>query len=145
MSGGKPLKAKKGLSGGKPLAKRSVKTTEKYVARRALVSNMLEDRPLCEACRLYAAFDNRLTSVNDAVDIHEVVLRSQGGDILDASICMPVCRPCHMRVDEDREVAMLVGLYVPSFAYTDDGVTEARYLRMAIEVGAPFVPSYYRG
>jgi hypothetical protein len=76
--------------------------------------------------------------------VHEIVLRSQGGDILDESICLAVCRRCHARVDEDRDVAMLLGLYVPGFAYNDEAIKEARYLRMAVLAEAPFIPSYMR-
>lgn len=160
---GKPLQAKKGLQQGKPLQSkkglesrtqlssskrvnaRSKKTEAKYVERRKLVSSILTERPNCEACDLYNMFDfSNLGQVNDSGEVHEIVLRSQGGDILDESICLAVCRRCHARVDEDRDVAMLLGLYVPSFAYTEEGVREARYLRMAILAEAPFVPSYTR-
>lgn len=149
LSQNKPLKANKGLesrtqlSSSKGVNARSKKTTEKYVERRKLVADLLKRRPDCEACSLYSMFDfSNLGQVNASGEVHEIVLRSQGGDILDESICLAVCRSCHARVDEDREIAMLLGLYVPSFAYNDEAIKEARYLRMAVLTGAPFIPSY---
>ena len=87
---------------------------------------------------------SNLGQVNASGEVHEIVLRSQGGDILDESICLAVCRRCHTRVDEDRDVAMLLGLYVPGFAYKNEAIKEARYLRMAVLAEAPFIPSYMR-
>ena len=151
LSQNKPLKANKGLEArtqlktSKGVNARSKKTTDKYVERRKLVADLLKRRPHCEACDLYNMFNfANLGQVNDSSEVHEIVLRSQGGDILDESICLAVCRRCHARVDEDRDVAKLLGLYVPGFAYTDEVIKEARYLRMAILAGAPFIPSYVR-
>jgi hypothetical protein len=151
LSQNKPLQAKKGLTArtrlaaSKSMNQRSHKTEKIYVERRKLVTDLLSRRPHCEACHLYKIFDfTNLGQANDSTEIHEIVLRSQGGDILDESICVAVCRKCHARIDEDRDVAMLLGLYVPGFAYNPEAIQEARYLRLAVLARGPFVPSYMR-
>jgi DNA-binding transcriptional MocR family regulator len=151
LSQNKPLQAKKSLTAkakltaSKGINQRSKKTEQIYVERRKLVADLLSRRPHCEACHLYQVFDfTNLGQVNDSSEVHEIVLRSQGGDILDESICVVVCRKCHARIDEDRDVAMLLGLYVPGFAYNPECIQEARYLRLAVLARGPFVPSYMR-
>lgn len=107
-----PLKAKKPIkSQRKPIAKRSKKTEEKYVERRILVEKVLRERPICEACAIFAAYDNKVTyRVHMSRDVHELVRRSQGGSILDESNVLAVCRVCHMRIGNNPQLAFDLGL-----------------------------------
>jgi hypothetical protein len=45
-----------------------------------------------------------------AVDIHELVRRSQGGSILDEDNLLAVCRPCHRRIGDNPQLAFDLGL-----------------------------------
>lgn len=117
MKRGGPLRRNKPLKGGKPLKRsgrlkhRSKKQEELYVERRKLVARMLQERPFCEACPVFAQHDGNVTYVRrGSVDIHEIVRRSQGGSIVDESNCMAVCRPCHQRIGENPELAFSLGL-----------------------------------
>lgn len=76
------------------LRPRSKKTAKLYVARRLFVAETLEARPLCEA-----RWDERCTVL--AVDIHEILPRSQGALIVgdDPSIYLAVCRWCHDQIE----------------------------------------------
>ena len=97
--------------GTKGLAKRSKKTEDKYVERRVLVKKILSERPLCEACRVFAAHDNKTTfNHHMSRDVHEVVRRSQGGSILDEANVLAVCRPCHVRIGSEPALAFELGL-----------------------------------
>lgn len=57
------------------------------VHRRALVARLLEERPWCEV-QLPGCFGR-------SVDCHERLRRSQGGDVLDETDILTVCRFCH--------------------------------------------------
>jgi len=84
---------------------------ETYKERRKLVERMLGEQPYCQACPVFARHDGVATYVrNGSVDIHELVRRSQGGSILDESNCMAVCRPCHMRIGNNPQLAFDLGL-----------------------------------
>lgn len=72
---------------------------------------MLEERPWCEACPVFAAHDGKVTYRRQpACDVHELVRRSQGGSILDESNCMTVCRGCHRRIDHSPALSFELGL-----------------------------------
>lgn len=143
-----PLKRKTPLNRGKSelkkssLRKRSKKTEEKYVERRALVEKILTETPKCEACEIYNSYDGVRWRVNKSEHLHEIVLRSQGGDILDESIIVAVCPVCHARVDEDRIVSELLGLYMRSYHYTKENVKEAKRVRESWKAGKPTIASY---
>lgn len=95
----------------KPLRRRSKKTEEKYIDRRALVKKVLTERPLCEACKTFAQHDGKVTYNHHlSRDLHEIVRRSQGGSILDESNILAVCRPCHVRITANPELAFSLGL-----------------------------------
>ena len=68
----------------KGIRPRSAKMTEKYGERRALVSRLLAERPICQRC-----------GTNPSQDCHELLRRSAGGDILDEANIRTICRPCH--------------------------------------------------
>jgi 5-methylcytosine-specific restriction endonuclease McrA len=90
---------------------RSKKKQREYVERRKLVKRMLEERPYCEACPVFAEHDGAGSYVrNGSVDIHELKRRSQGGSITDESNCMAVCRRCHQRIGDRPQLAVDLGL-----------------------------------
>jgi 5-methylcytosine-specific restriction endonuclease McrA len=106
MKRGKPLKRT-------PLAKRSQKTKDKYKERVPLVKKLLEERPWCEACPVFAEHDAKASYVRrPSVDIHELKRRSQGGSILDEKNLMAVCRPCHRRIGDFPQLAFDLGLSI---------------------------------
>ena len=113
----KPLKAKTQLKTKTPLRakttlnKRSKKMKKIYEERRPFVERILKERPLCEACRVFAAHDGKVTyNQHMSRDVHEIVRRSQGGSILDESNVLAVCRPCHIRIGNFPELAFNLGL-----------------------------------
>jgi 5-methylcytosine-specific restriction endonuclease McrA len=90
---------------------RSPKKEAEYRLRRPLVARLLEERPLCEACPVFAEHDGKLVYTrNRSVDVHELVRRSQGGSILDESNLMCICRPCHTRIGNNPQLAFDLGL-----------------------------------
>lgn len=90
---------------------RSNKKEQEYSARRPLVKRLLEERPWCEACPVFAEYDSKVTYVRQrSVDIHEIVRRSQMGSILDESNLMAVCRSCHRRIGDYPQLAFDLGL-----------------------------------
>ena len=113
----KPLKAKTPLKrtsspkrSGKP-KHRSEKMKKVYEERRPFVEKILAENPYCQACKVFAAHDGKVTfAQNKSVDVHELVRRSQGGSILDESNVIAVCRPCHQRIGNYPELAISLGL-----------------------------------
>ena len=90
---------------------RSKKKEEEYKIRRPLVARLLNEKPWCEACPKFAEHDKVSTyNRNKSSDVHEIVRRSQGGSILEESNLMCVCRPCHMRIGNDPQLAFDLGL-----------------------------------
>lgn len=90
---------------------RSKKKEQEYRIRRPLVMRLLEERPLCEACPVFAEHDEKVVySRQRSVDIHELVRRSQGGSILDEQNLLAVCRPCHQRIGNNPQLAFDLGL-----------------------------------
>lgn len=107
----KPLQSKTRLKTKKQLAKRSKKTEDLYVLRREFVKRILTERPLCEACRAFAAHENKVTfNHHMSRDVHEIIRRSQGGSILDEKNVLAVCRPCHMKIGNNPQLAFDLGL-----------------------------------
>lgn len=112
-----------------PLRRRSEKTERKYEVRRALVQQLLKERPGCEACVVFAREDERATFVQrKSCDIHELVRRSQGGSILDEVNLLAVCRTCHRRIGNYPSTAERLGLSLPSWT-TDEMRDEAELAR----------------
>lgn len=90
---------------------RSKKKEAEYRLRRPLVARLLSERPWCEACPVFAQHDGLVTFARrPAVDVHEIVRRSQGGSILDEENLMCVCRPCHSRIGRETGLAFDLGL-----------------------------------
>lgn len=93
------------------MRRRSKKKEKEYEQRRPLVARLLEERPWCEACGVFAAHDEKTTYVrNRSCDIHELIRRSQGGSILDEANLLAVCRPCHRRIGNYPALAFELGL-----------------------------------
>lgn len=104
-AGTKPLPSAK-----KPMKARSAKTAKKYREERIpLVKRLLEERPWCEACKVFAAADGRTWfRTNPSVDLHEVISRGRSGGVnssewLDPKNILCVCRPCHDRITNNKD------------------------------------------
>ena len=90
---------------------RSKKKEQEYKLRRPLVARLLEQRPYCEACPVFAEHDEKaIYSRLRSVDIHELKRRSQGGSILEEDNLMAVCRQCHNRIGNYPALAFELGL-----------------------------------
>lgn len=90
---------------------RSRKKEEEYKIRRPLVARLLTEKPLCEACPVFAEHDKKnIYRRNKSSDIHEIIRRSQGGSILDEKNLLAVCRPCHNRIGNNPQLAFDLGL-----------------------------------
>ena len=90
---------------------RSKKKEAEYRLRRPLVERLLGERPLCEACPVFAEHDGRVVYQRfPSVDIHELKRRSQGGSILDEDNLLSVCRACHTRIGNNPQLAFDLGL-----------------------------------
>ena len=106
----KPLK-RTPLKRGAPPKKRSKKQDALYKERRPFVERILKERPLCEACRVFASHDGKsVFNHHLSKDVHEIVRRSQGGSIIDEENVLAVCRPCHIRIGNYPELAFQLGL-----------------------------------
>lgn len=90
---------------------RSNKKEAEYRLRRPLVEKLLEEKPYCEACPVFAEHDKKATYTRQrSQDIHEIVRRSQGGSILDESNLLAVCRNCHTRIGNYPQLSFELGL-----------------------------------
>jgi hypothetical protein len=96
----KPLSSAQGLGGKKTIKKRSAKMSAIYKERRVFVEKFLIDNPYCQA-----HWDNDCTF--GAVDVHEVLPRSQGGKIVGGkkNNYMAVCRTCHTKITDNPQEA----------------------------------------
>ena len=93
------------------MRRRSAKKEAEYRQRRPLVKRLLEERPWCEACPVFAEHDEIITyRRNRSQDIHELIRRSQGGSILDEENLLAVCRPCHSRIGNNPQLSFDLGL-----------------------------------
>jgi 5-methylcytosine-specific restriction endonuclease McrA len=107
----KPLKRTPLAKSRKPIKKRSAKTEALYEERRPFVEKILRERPLCQACQVFAKHDEKTTYNHHlSRDVHELVRRSQGGSILDEDNVLAVCRPCHTRIGNYPQLAFDLGL-----------------------------------
>jgi 5-methylcytosine-specific restriction endonuclease McrA len=90
---------------------RSKKKEAEYRLRRPLVEKLLEEKPYCEACPVFAEHDEKATYIRQrSQDIHEIVRRSQGGSILDEENLLAVCRKCHTRIGNYPQLSFELGL-----------------------------------
>tara|TARA_R110000803_G_scaffold37598_13_gene81118 strand:- start:17483 stop:17908 length:426 start_codon:yes stop_codon:yes gene_type:complete len=130
-----------------PLNKRSTKMKDKYVERRALVKDLLSERPFCEACLIFASKDGKhsMVGINHSMDIHELVNRSQGGSILELNNLLAVCRLCHTRITVNPKEAELLGLHLESWCNTDQHLQEAERVRNDWKNGDATKPYWFSG
>ena len=77
---------------------RSKKMAKKYIERRKLVEEMLEEFSLCERC-----------GIKPSSEVHEVLSRARGGDILDKSNCRALCHMCHFWITTNPAEALKTG------------------------------------
>ena len=91
----------------KPIRSRSKKTEKIYVKRRKFVAEFLEKHPWCQRC--YEAFPETQSFVNRSTEVHEVISRARGGDILEEDNCRALCHECHMWIHAHPRQATLDG------------------------------------
>lgn len=104
--------------------------TGKTEGRREFVARILKERPLCEAGKkilehLFSAqtpkpFEGGLlrfvpggvtcAGEDESEDVHEILARSAGGDILDEQNVLAVCRCCHDWIGRNPKEALSLGL-----------------------------------
>ncbi len=78
----------------KPIRQRSAKMAKLYVERRKFVAEFLAKHPWCQRCE--SLWVNPETdTVNRPTEVHEVISRARGGDILDEDNCRALCHKCH--------------------------------------------------
>lgn len=63
---------------------RSRKMEAKYRQRRKLVADILDKQPICQRCM-----------IRPSTEVHEILSRARGGDILDETNCAALCHECH--------------------------------------------------
>lgn len=114
----------------KPIAQRSSRQRALIAKRVTFADRIRRERPKCEGCPLFAWYDNKPVMPRESVDVHEVIRRGQGGDILDEGNVVALCRQCHERCTNppDPEVPQQLGLILPSWA-TPEMESEARTRR----------------
>lgn len=130
-----------------PLNYRSEGMKDTYVKRRALVQQMLSETPYCQACKAVYVYPRLLkdqplgvVNVRKSIDLHELVNRSQGGDILNSDEIIVVCRECHRWITRNPKEAERLGLHIPSWMNTVEGVKEATRVRLSWEQGIAELP-----
>ena len=107
----KPLKRTPLKRSKTKIKQRSAKTEELYVIRREFVKRILDERPLCQACRVFADYEKKkVFNQHLSRDVHELVRRSQGGSIIEDSNVLAVCRPCHVKIGNNPQLAFDLGL-----------------------------------
>ena len=140
------------------LKSRSDKMKKAYVKRRQLVKDRLGEGVECQACMAINVLDridmksrswsnkpsnqSGIIVTKQAVDVHEIVNRSQGGDILDERILLNVCRDCHEFITHNPFKATLLGLHLDGFLYKDICIDDAKRVRESWSKGIPAVPYY---
>ena len=85
---------------GKRIRQVSPKNAARKIIRRDLVARILEQHPRCQMCNAAAS-----------VDVHEVLPRGRGGDELDPTITLAVCRTCHDRAHADPKTHLRSGTH----------------------------------
>lgn len=102
----------------KPIPSRSAKREEIAQERREFVDWALRRRPWCQACGILSGLGNvprPRGQAREAVDVHELVRRSQGAAIVPSQGIgdddwLALCRPCHDWVTTHPEAAVALGL-----------------------------------
>lgn len=93
----------------KPIPFRSTRRQREMVARRILVAKILRERPVCEFPGCHSP----------STAVHEIVLRSRGGSILDESNCLAVDGYHHSWLHHHPREATNLGMIRSRFAVVD--------------------------
>lgn len=123
---------------------RSKKQEALYRKRRPLVQKMLEEIEWCEACPVMAVYEGKVVyNVRRSQDVHELLNRSQGGDILDGRNLIVVCRQCHTWITGHPTESERLGLHLPAWA-KDWMYDEAHHVRLSWTQGDKVVPDWLK-
>lgn len=108
---------------GKPLPFRSAKRAAIADERRAFVARILFERPQCEARHYLRPIVSGLVGIDQdrvvaalrgctwrSTEVHEIVLRSRGGSIVDDENVAALCHWCHGWVTTEPRLATMAGL-----------------------------------
>ena len=80
------------------------------VTRRKFVADILSKRTRCEAGGLVRSRDLDHRCFGYSTDVHEVLTRARGGDILDPENVRAICRRCHDWIHDHPADALDLGL-----------------------------------
>lgn len=105
-----PLKRGPAPKRNTPIAPMSTKRKRMSVKRRQFVSDVLATRTRCEAGPSIRTKDSWHRCGGFSVDVHEVLTRARGGDILDPDNVKAICRPCHDWIHRHSAYALELGL-----------------------------------
>lgn len=105
MKRGGPLRRLSPLRRRTRLRPMSAKRQAIAADRRAFVERILRERPICEFPRC----------LNRSEHVHEKLLRSRGGDILDPLNVRAICGKCHRWIHDHPKAATSLGLMTPSW------------------------------
>ena len=105
-----PLKRGPGPERRSRLKPMSEKRKKVSVARREFVADILSHRTRCEAGVLVRSRDIEHRCFGYSTDVHEVLTRARGGDILDPMNVKAICRRCHDWIHEHPADALDLGL-----------------------------------
>ncbi len=107
----------------KPLPFRSAKRAAIADERRAFVARILRERPQCEARHYLRPIVAGLVGIDQdrvlsalrgctwmATEVHEIILRSRGGSIVDDENVASLCHWCHGWVTTEPRLATMAGL-----------------------------------
>jgi len=93
-----------------PLRRVSKKRAKVQRQRARMVSQELDQRSRCEAGGLLFILGESNDCQRQSVELHEPLMRSRGGSILDPDNTIAVCRNCHRWIHDHPEVATELGL-----------------------------------
>jgi len=122
-----PLRRKTPLDRGAPperrtrLAPVSPKRRRLNVERRKFVDHILTTRTRCESGTIIRTVDASHRCGGFSTDVHEVLTRARGGDILDPDNVRAICRSCHDWIHHNPGIALeLELLAIRTARDTDD-------------------------
>ena len=107
---GTPLKRGPGPIRKTRLSPMSPKRREVSHRRREFVADVLSHRTRCEAGALIRSAESDHRCFGYSTDVHEVLTRARGGDILDPDNVRAICRRCHDWIHDHPKIALDLGL-----------------------------------
>ena len=105
-----PLKRGPGPQRKTRLSPMSDKRRKVSVARREFVAEVLSHRTRCEAGSVIRSVDTDHRCFGYSTDVHEVLTRARGGDILDPDNVRAICRRCHDWIHDHPADSLDLGL-----------------------------------